>query len=223
MSVINPWSLLYISNHLIFKRVKVVIYDQGQFKTTLRKLNVIDTIGTYLILEPSYLCIDLFIFKCHILGFCDSLMSSPEVLQVIQDSVRLNLAYIDKVVIICYGRIEGSHVKAIKQFMNWLQFEKFKQKFVFIYNKSDGLTEAEKETNLAYMCNVLGADPTSETLHTDAKGLKHVWKLSLPLGFPPNAEFNAIKEDFISFQRAVSAPFPRQRIPVDKTALCTIL
>ena len=151
-------------------------------------------------------------------------MSSTQVLQLIKDSVKINLAYIDKVVIVCSGRIEGAHVEAIKQFMKWLQFERYKQKFVFIYNKSDGLSEAEKENNLAYMCNELGADPTAKTWTYDASGNRNDWKLSLSLGFPPNAKYETIKEDYICLQKAVSAQFPRQRIPVDKASqYCMIL
>ena len=161
----------------------------------------------------------------HIIsGFCDSAMSSTQVLQLIKDSVKINLAYIDKVVIVCSGRIEGAHVEAIKQFMKWLQFEKYKKKFVFIYNKSDGLSEAEKENNLAYMCNELGADPNVDTFTYDASGNLKTWKLSLALGFPPNAEYQTIKDDFITLQMAVGTPYPRQRIPVDKASkICTIL
>ena len=151
-------------------------------------------------------------------------MSSRQVLQLIKDSVKINLAYIDKVVIVCSGRIEGAHVEAIKQFMKWLQFEKYKQKFVFIYNKSDGLSEAKKVNNLAYMCNELGADPTVVSGQYNASGNFKVWKLSLSLGFPPNAEYESIKEDFKFLQGAVSTPFPRQRIPVDKASkICIIL
>ena len=107
--------------------------------------------------------------------------------------------------------------------MKWLQFEKYKQKFVFIYNKSDGLSEAEKENNLAYMCNVLGADPTTQTLSYDASNILVDMKLSLSLGFPPNAKYESIKEDFICLQNAVATPIPRKRIPVDKASQCIIL
>ena len=95
-------------------------------------------------------------------------MSSTEVLQVIKSSVKINMAYIDKVIIVCSGRIEGAHVEAIQQFMGWLSYEKYKQKFVLIHNKSDGLSEAEKLVNIAYMVNELKGDPDSKSTMVDS-------------------------------------------------------
>jgi hypothetical protein len=90
-------------------------------------------------------------------------MSSTDVLEVIKSSVKVNMSYIDKVIIICSGRIEGAHVEAIQQFMRWLSYEKYKQKFVLIHNKSDGLSEAEKLENISYMVDVLKGDPSAKS------------------------------------------------------------
>jgi len=186
-------------------RSKFTILDGGQIKTIDKKVNVIDTIG-----------------------FCDSVMTGAEVLSLIKNSVKINTAYIDKVVIVCSGRIENTHVQAIKQVMQWLQFKSYTQKFVFIYNKSDGLTRAEKMINVTHMCQVLGANPDSgvEWLMTDGKRLSV--KLNLALGFPPGASYDNVKEDHRDLLRAVNAMFPKQRIPAEKSyilhpSVCTIL
>ena len=93
-------------------------------------------------------------------------MSAKEVLEIIKNSVKTNLSYIDKVIIVCSGRIEGTHQKAIRQFMDWLQFQKFKEKFVFIHNKSEALTEAQKIENIHSMCEIFGADTKSQAKRT---------------------------------------------------------
>ena len=53
-------------------------------------------------------------------------MSRAQVFEAIKDRVEVNVAYVDKVIIICSGRIEAVQVKAIKQCMEWLQFKTYK-------------------------------------------------------------------------------------------------
>ena len=161
----------------------------------------------------------LFLFT---LGFCDSKMSSKDVLELIKSSVKVNIAYIDKVIIICSGRIEGAHVEAIKQFMDWLSYVQYKKKFVLIYNKSDGLSEAEKLENIAYMVNELKGDPLCKTTFWENNEKVEV-ALNLPIGFPKGAAYLDVKKDHTKLIRATLTPFPEMRIPVDKNSLCTIL
>ena len=146
-------------------------------------------------------------------------MKSSEVLEVIKSAVMVNVAYIDKVIVVCSGRIEGNHVEAIKQCLEWLLYTTYREKFVFIYNKSDRLTDAEKLTNLAYMCNVLGADPNSYTIW-ESTGYRI--NRNLALAFPPEASYDEIRKDHTSLTDAALAPFPRERIPLKKSA-CVIL
>ena len=182
-----------------------VQYIKGQFtykneqKTTLKDMTIIDT-----------------------LGFCDSVFSASEVLSMIQDSVKMNLAHIDKVVIVCSGRIEGVHAKAIKLFMKWLQYDSYKDKFMFVYNKSDGLTTGEKTSNLLQMCEMVGADANIET----GKRLtetKIKIKAAMTTGFPPGASYEDIKADLEQFKwGVVGLGDYASRIPVERSA-CTIL
>ncbi len=149
-------------------------------------------------------------------------MSSTDVLEVIKSSVKINVGYLDKVIVVCSGRIEKAHVDSIKQFMTWLQFESYKQKFCFIYAKSDTLTEDLKAENLAHLCHVLGADPASAAIIQEGNGERFEIRMNLALGFPPGAEFAQIEADFEKLQNATLASYPEQRIPVDKST-CTIL
>ena len=103
--------------------------------STVQRTNIIDTIG-----------------------FCDSVFTPKQVLDVIKSSVKVNMCHIDKVVVVCSGRIEGHHVQAIGQFMKWLEYKKHRDQFVFVYNKADHCdSEEEKIENVAGMLELLGA------------------------------------------------------------------
>ena len=103
--------------------------------STVRRTNIIDTIG-----------------------FCDSVFTPKQVLDVIKSSVKVNLCHIDKVVVVCSGRVESHHVQAISQFMKWLHYKKHRNQFVFVYNKADHCdSEEEKAENVTGMLELLGA------------------------------------------------------------------
>jgi septin family protein len=63
----------------------------GSINLCQRKVNLIDTIG-----------------------LCDSFISEDIVLKLIQESLRINFAYLDQVVVICSGRIEFRHAENIR-------------------------------------------------------------------------------------------------------------
>jgi len=171
---------------------------EGEVLQTKKPVNVIDT-----------------------LGFCDSLLSASQVLATIKSSVKVNLAYIDKVVIVCSGRIELPHVEAIKQFMSWLQFNKYKKNFVLIYNKSDLLSESQRMENLLMMCSQFGVPSMNYADHLLVGDAKYAIQMNLAIGFPANASYDTIKKDHESWKWAATCDV-NQRIPVDK-ASCTIL
>ena len=122
------------------------------------------------------------------LGFCDSTLSEKKVYDAIKDRVKANVVEIDKVLIICAGRIENVQVSAIKDCMKWLQFDQYREKFSFIYNKSELLTEMEKIKNLTYMCDKLDADLTTRFSRKTRSGAPKQTKLNHALGFPRDAE-----------------------------------
>ena len=103
--------------------------------STVQRTNIIDTIG-----------------------FCDSVFTPKQVLDVIKSSVKVNVCHIDKVVVVCSGRIEGQHAQAVQQFMKWLKYKKHRNQFVFVYNKADHCDgEEEKMENVKGMLELLGA------------------------------------------------------------------
>ena len=150
-------------------------------------------------------------------------MSRGQVFNAIKDRVEVNVAYIDKVIIICSDRIEGVQVEAIKECMKWLQFKHYKEKFSFIYNKSDRLTEVEKMTNLAYMCDELDADLTTR-FEENRSGLTYQTKLNQALGFKRDAKYEEVKNDLKNLMAITLADtMPDKRICLDQKRSCIIL
>ena len=131
------------------------------------------------------------------------------------------MAYIDKVLIICSGRIESDQAKAIKQCMKWLSYSDNKEKFCFLYNKCDDLTETEKTENLAYMCDVLGADLT-KTVEYSKNNQIYKLKVDLALGFPKKANYETVKQDHERLIETTLTHFSDDRIHIEKSS-CVIL
>ena len=158
-----------------------------------------------------------------LIGFCDSELSKTKVFEIVKDRLEVNVAYIDKVIIICSDRIEAVQVEAIKQCMDWLQFKDYKQKFSFIYNKSDRLTEKLKEENLAFMCHKLDADLTTK-FDEERDGFTYQTKLNQCLGFPLGAKYEDVREDLKNLMAITLAEtMPQKRIHLEKDSGCTIL
>jgi len=159
------------------------------------------------------------------IGMCDSFFTPDQIYNMIKTNIELNLAKIDKVVIVCAGRIEKQHADMIKQFMKWLQYSKYKKRFCFIYNKSDLLSEGEKTRNLLSMCEMLGADPKDDGyLYDNGKGQKVQVKHTVNLGFPtPPILTDEVEKDVRRLSYLVSADLEDEpRIEISKSS-CIIL
>ena len=136
--------------------------------------------------------------------------------------MKVNLAYIDKVVIVCAGRIEMQHAAAIKQFMEWLSHKDYKENFVLIYNKSDLLSQQQRMENLESMCKLFEVPMTNQFV-INTNGIREAIRMNLAVGFPPNSDFVAVEDDHRKLAWAVTIPHIKgARIPVDKSR-CTIL
>ena len=162
------------------------------------------------------------------IGFCDSVLTPNQVLAIVKNSVRVNLANIDKVVICCSGRMEAEHRNSIKQFMDWLNYKKYKQQFVFFYTKTDRMSEEEKQRNLFRICESLELDNNSalmmKTLIDDQEIKTIQIKLVNAIGFDPNAPLDDILSNRDKLMEAVLAPDldGNGRIHVSERS-CTIL
>jgi len=105
--------------------------------------------------------------------------------------------------------------------MEWLQFRNYKDNFVLIYNKSDLLSEAQKMENLSLMCSKFEVPYSNRRIVHGPNGEKKSIRMNLAIGFPENASYQSIQEDYISMQLA-AIDKAEARIPVDKSH-CTIL
>ena len=144
---------------------------------------------------------------------------------MIKSSVKVNLCNIDKVVVVCSGRLESNHVQAIKQFMKWLQYKKNKNQFIFIYNKSDHCDHEEQiAENVTGMIELLGAKQITRTVTDNLdEGNQNEVKACISTGFPKKVPYPSIQEDYNKLWRAVTYDDKKYgRIPVSKES-CTIL
>ena len=123
--------------------------------------------------------------------------------------------------IVCSGRIEKQHAEAVKQFMKWLSYKEYKENFVLVYNKSDLLSPQEKIENLSAMCSKFEVPMNNQRVMNTKTGKNFAIKMNLALGFPPNADYETVKNDPLALWNAVGVP-QNKRIPVEKST-CTIL
>ena len=171
------------------------------------------------------------------IGLCDSDMSEEEVFNVIQQKLDINLFHIDWVVIVCSGRIETYHQQAIKKFMCWLQYSKYKPNFLFIYNKCDGMDEGQQMISLSHFCTLLEIDTSvMNTLYYADANSKTTVSSSLPTSFtlsvPPNKPYEEVRNkiNYVTsllkvptYEKRSSQSFEdRTRIPLNASS-CTIL
>jgi hypothetical protein len=139
--------------------------------------------------------------------------------------VKVNLCQIDKVVIVCSGRIESNHVQAIKQFMKWLKYKKYRNQFVFIYNKADHCDgEEQREENVIGMSELLGAKQITRTVTDDLKeGQQSQVQACFSTGFPKRVPYCHIEEDYNKLWRSITYDDKKyERIPMSKES-CSIL
>ena len=144
-------------------------------------------------------------------GLCDTFYTNKQIYDKIQKSVNTKMAFIDKVVIICSGRIEKTTADAIKQYMSWMEYQTHKKNFVFIYNKCDDMTEADKEESLLAMCELLQADMEVEDIVDNPDGSRRTRKYVLATAFPPCAEYSDVEEDLNTIKETIFAR-PKTRI-----------
>jgi len=182
-----------------------VIVDGKKIMNKVTKVNVIDTIG-----------------------FCDSVLTPKEVFSLVRDSVKVNLAHIDKVIICCSERMEADHKKSIIQFMDWLKYKKHMANFGFFYTKSDGLSEGEKQDNLLRICDSLDINGQMNFVHYNKQsGANEEVKLVNAISFAPNASSEEISLNRNKLMKLTLAPpsilvGSQSRIPVSESN-CTIL
>lgn len=157
-------------------------------------------------------------------GMCDSTLSKQEVYNMIKYSLKTNILHIDKVVIVCSGRIESNHVDAIKQFMQWLNYKKYHKRFCFFLNKCESLDKSKRNLNLLDMCEILGIEYGKNNVEVQPEiGVFKTINLTAAMGFHPDPSWEKDKECLRTLVWSTLSEHPRwKRIPLDSSN-CTIL
>ena len=106
--------------------------------------------------------------------------------------------------------------QAIRKFLSWLQYKKYKDKFMFIYNKAEWLTKEDKAFNMLQMCELLGVDGASDIgVRRDNAAIE--MKNVMATGFPPGADYETIKQDLETFKLGIAClGNTKPRIPVEE-------
>ena len=146
---------------------------------------------------------------------CDTVLSPDQVYNVVKDSVKANMVYIDKVVIKCYGRIQKDHRDSIGKFMEWLRYTNYKTNFVFVYNKQEGIPTAERSQHLISMCEELGVDMNKDEIVSCPDGSRRSIKFAHSLGIKSGTPWDDVETELTEFKRAVlSRTKSRIKVPL---------
>ena len=176
-------------------------------------------------------------------GFCDSVMSPRDVLEAIKGSVKVNASYIDKVIIVCSGRIEKGHLDSIKEIMKWLKLENYQDNVALVYTKCENMNQGKKLTelsskfnnNIKIKCAKFFLVDIPEVCDKFKLSMEKQWTLvqsgvaitpNMAVAFTPGCQFEDIRKDYENFVFAAingaQEGDKRKRIPVDKS-FCNIL
>ena len=133
------------------------------------------------------ICHTLFSGKCvniiDTIGFCDTHLTQEQVMATIKTKLKHNLVNVHKVIVVtdANNKLTLQATRAIQDMMSWLKYEKCKGNWIFVSNKCDGLSKAEREKNLADTMKLLRVNQTDvESTHDGA-----LIKLAIPVGFRP--------------------------------------
>ena len=121
--------------------------------------------------------------------------------------------------------MEKAHADSINAFLVWLNFNRHRDKFVFVLNKSDILSSEDKQNNLAAMLEKFGANTGESPYFTNEDGSLDSMRMNIAVGFPPDVRFAEVEEDYKSLTKAVlygTHSTNHKRIAVDKSS-CNIL
>ncbi|EOD20974.1 hypothetical protein EMIHUDRAFT_208032 [Emiliania huxleyi CCMP1516] len=158
------------------------------------------------------------------IGFCDSELSSKDVVALLKQQVLGNVGRIHKVLVVTSGRIRKEEEESIKQMLKWLGYDPWWDKetnfsFIFVYTKTDGQSDEQKQRNLLKMCERLDIRTTAlVNTATNEQEMKF-----MAVAFPPTAPFREIENDYKWLQKvifttdAVTQPIPVQR------SMCAIM
>lgn len=110
--------------------------------------------------------------------------------------VKSNVVKLDKVLVVCAGRMSNESKQSTKNILRWLNYNRRKSQFVFIYSKCENLDEGEKLKCLGQMCDALEVDGrfSFELQSLCAGQHKYIQNVST-MGFPRRAKLDDVKDD----------------------------
>ena len=202
----------------VTKRMRIIHGIGGVAGGVQMKINILDTIG-----------------------FCDTLLPEKELDAVLQHYIRTNMALIDKVVLVCEGRLLPLQKASMSRYLEWLGGYT-KRNFgnvVLVYTKTDDLDEATKVSSLVniwseldlgspwlmeYEMNSGGLLP-SEWMRGAADAELHqvnTMKRACCAGFRPGKDYEDLEDDLHAIVNAIFLQ-PLHRIQVDRHSGCQIL
>ncbi|CAK0884335.1 unnamed protein product [Prorocentrum cordatum] len=155
-------------------------------------------------------------------GFCDSVMPASDVTRMVKEFIKSSVFHVHKVLIVCAGRIEDEQSQAIKNFMEWLDYQHYKSQFIFIYNKSENLTPAERTECLGEMCDLLGADSNFGAIE-DVAGEQVRLNYTISTAFPAHFRLEQIGDDLRNLYNAAFYIRKDHRAIEVQEASCRIL
>ena len=152
-------------------------------------------------------------------GYCDSIISDNDIALMIKNQIKSKHLKIDRVLILCYGRIQKTHITEIRRMLEWLDYQNHKENFIFLYNKADQVDEENRSKNLWEMCSLLGVNPHI-TVNLGEGYEKS--KLARPVSFPPNVKHKTVAEDLEYLKRVALGNYTTNKIE-QPASTCTVL
>ena len=142
---------------------------------------------------------------------------------MLKQQVLGNVGRIHKVLMVTSGRIRKEEEESIKQMLTWLGYQPQKSKptnysFIFVYTKTDGQSDEQKERNLLKMCERLGVRTTTLI---NASTKEHDGENIMAVAFPPTAPFREIERDYRRLEHELFK-VPSDSISMQRS-LCSIM
>jgi len=160
------------------------------------------------------------------IGFCDTSMSQTEVAGIVKQYIKATMLRIDKVVLVCSGRLIPGHKEAMCEFLSWLGYSENKSNFSVVYTKAEDMSAADRRIVLQEVCEDLGVVAGLQlcigdrTLPSTAiKGRERdeqvsVLNMNIVVGFPPTGLYADVEEDLLTMLDVLLLQPPR-RLVVD--------
>jgi len=79
------------------------------------------------------------------IGLCDTVLSIQDVHKILKHAILSNLVHINMFIFMLPKRVTGDVKKSILQMLSWLNYDKYKIKFLFLINQTGSDSPKEKE------------------------------------------------------------------------------